>query len=300
MFEIFLPIAGITINALSVILLGTLIGIISGLFGVGGGFMLTPFLNVLLGIPYNIAVGSSLAQMVFTAFSGVIRHFRQRNIDLKLAAFFISGAFAGILVGVMILESFSSDRVYCVGGQEICEMDLFMTIIYLFFLLLMGSYMIFETFRKSSGNCEAESAVISKFRSVKLKPLVSFNSVPDQALSIWPIILVGTVVGFLCGLLGIGGGFILLPVLIYVVGVPTRMAVGTSLMQTFASAVFGSFSHFINNNVDFILVMFLVAGSVIGAQAGAFLTMKIDCVSIRKYFGFLVLCAAGIVALKFL
>jgi len=298
--EIFLPVADMPVNGLLVVILGFLIGGISGLFGVGGGFMLTPFLNVFLGIPYNIAVGSSLGQMVFTSFSGVTGHLRLRNIDLKLAGLFIAGAIPGIFTGVSVLGCFSTAKMYVILGIEYCQMDVFMSIIYVCFLGFMSLYMIRETLKSGGVDCEVSTPLSQRVRRITLPPMWTFNSTGSDRLSVLPLLLVGALVGFLSGLLGVGGGFILLPTLLYVVGVPTRYAVGTSIMQTFAISLFGASSHFLNGNVDVVLVLLLLAGSIAGAQAGAALTRKINCSSLRKYFGFIVLFAALMVISKFL
>jgi hypothetical protein len=297
--EILLPVADMPVNGVLVVILGFLIGGISGLFGVGGGFMLTPFLNVFLGIPYNIAVGSSLGQMIFTSFSGVAKHLILKNVDIRLAGLFIAGSVPGIFLGVNTIGSFSSEKVYVILGREYCQMDLFMSAIYLCFLLFMGAYMLKESLQSVGEECEAGSPLIARFRGITLKPLMGFISTGWDKLSVWPVAGIGFIVGFLSGLLGIGGGFLLLPALLYVVGVSTRFAVGTSLMQTFAISVFGASSHFFSGNVDPILVLLLLAGSLAGAQAGAAMTARINCASIRKYFGVIVLIAAVMVASKF-
>lgn len=298
--EIMLPAAHMTINIFLVILLGACIGIISGLFGVGGGFMLTPFLNVFFGIPYNIAVGSSLGQMVFTSFSGVIGHLRMGNIDLKLAGLFIAGAIPGIFAGISVLGSLSITRTYEILGREHCQMDVCMSGIYVCFLGFMSFYMIRETLKSVKVDCEVTTPLSQRIRRITLRPRRTFSSTGPDRLSVPPLVAVGAIVGFLSGLLGVGGGFILLPTLLYVVGVPTRYAVGTSIMQTFAISVFGASSHFLSGNIDKVLVLLLLAGSIAGAQVGAALTRKVNCSSLRKYFGFIVLFAALMVLSKFL
>lgn len=297
--NIFLPIAHIEVNLFLLVLLGLVVGVLAGLFGVGGGFLLTPLLNVFFGIPYNVAVGSSLAQMVLTAFSGSIRHFRERHVDYRLALSFFFGAVAGVRGGMKILSSFSSDVQYCIRGHMICQLDLYMSIIYLVFLLSVGSYMIYESFRAGRSDCEVETDVSRWIRSISIPPVVRFPSMDGRAISIWPVLLLGVIVGTLSGLLGVGGGFILMPVLVYLMGIPTKMAIGTSLVQTFFTALFGASSHFLEGNVDPLLVLLILLGSVVGAQAGAWLTTKIDCVALRKYFGFLVLLSALIIILKY-
>lgn len=296
---IFLPVAHIEVNLVLLVSLGLVVGILAGLFGVGGGFLLTPLLNVFFGIPYNVAVGSSLAQMVLTAFSGSIRHLREKHVDYRLALSFFLGAVIGVRVGMRILSSFSSDVQYCIRGHIICQLDLYMSIIYLVFLLSVGSYMIYETFRAGRSDCEVETAVSRWIRSISIPPVVHFPCMEGRAVSIWPVLFLGVIIGTLSGLLGIGGGFILMPALVYLMGVPTKMAIGTSLVQTFFTALFGASGHFFEGNVDPLLVIILM-GSVVGAQTGAWLTTRIDCVALRKYFGFLVLLSAMIIIMKYL
>lgn len=298
--NILLPVAHIEVNLVLLVSLGLVVGILAGLFGVGGGFLLTPLLNVFFGIPYNVAVGSSLAQMVLTAFSGSIRHLRERHVDYRLALSFFLGAVIGVRGGMRILSSFSSDVQYCIRGHIICQLDLYMSIIYLVFLLSVGSYMIYETFRATQPDCEVETRISRWIRTISIPPVVHFPSMGGRSISIWPILFLGVLIGTLSGLLGVGGGFILMPALVYLMGVPTKMAIGTSLVQTFFTALFGASNHFFEGNVDPLLVILILMGSVVGAQTGAWLTTKIDCVALRKYFGFLVLLSAMIIIMKYL
>lgn len=297
---IHLSMAQVDVNIILLVFLGLVVGFLAGLFGVGGGFLLTPLLNVFFGIPYNVAVGSSLAQMVITALSGSMRHMKQKNVDYKLALTFFTGAVAGVRIGINILGSFSSDVQYCIRGHYVCQLDLYMSIIYLVFLISVSSFMLYETFRARFPDCEADTGISRKIRKISLPPLFHFLSLENKPMSIWPILGLGLLIGTLSGLLGVGGGFILMPTLVYLLGIPTRTAIGTSMVQTFFTALFGASNHFIRGNVDILLVMLILPGSVMGAQTGAWLTTKINCVSLRKYFGFMVLFSALVIILKYL
>lgn len=295
-----LSIAQVDVNIFLLVCLGLVVGCISGLFGVGGGFILTPLLNVFFGIPYNVAVGSSLAQMVFTAFSGSMRHVRQGNVDYKLALAFFAGAVFGVRAGISILGSFSSEIKYCIRGHIVSQLDFSMSIIYLVFLISVGSYMLYETLRAKGPDCEVETGISREIRGISLAPRFCFSSLGKKPISIWPVLGLGLFIGCLSGLLGVGGGFILLPVLVYILGVPTKTAIGISIVQTFCTALFGALNHFMSGNVDTVLVMLILIGSVLGAQIGAWLTTRINCVSLRKYFGLLVLFSAFMIILKYL
>lgn len=285
---------------LSLVCLGLVIGFISGLFGVGGGFLLVPLLNSLFGIPYNIAVGTTLGQMFFTACSGSARHIVQKHVDLKMALLLLTGSMPGLLVGVGIMNSLHSPAIYIIRGKQITRLDLFMSILYLVFLLSLGSFMVWETCCRRKKVQDDHRSCPASLLDLSWKPLVRVPSLHGREVSAWLFSLLGLGVGILSGLLGVGGGFILMPALVYIMGTSSHYAVGTSLLQTLVVSMTGATLHFIHGNVNLGMVLYLAVGSITGAQLGAFITSKVCCVWIRKYFGFLVLFSALVVVLKYL
>jgi len=287
------------IDAVKIILFGLCMGFLSGLLGVGGGFLITPLLNVLFGIPYNIAVGSSICQMALTSLSGSIKHVRQGNADVKLAMFLFAGSFVGVEIGANILEVLKSNAVIAVRNDVMPKTDFYMSLIYLVFLLALGFYMFKESFSNEAfGKMDS---VNSKFiQSIKIRPLVKFSSMPGREFSFWLILLLGLVIGIASGLLGVGGGVILLPILIYFIAQPTHKAIGTSLFLVLLTSIYGSITHVMKGNVDVNLVMLILCGSIIGSYIGAAMTTRLRGVTLRKYFCFVVFLSAVVVGVKLL
>lgn len=280
--------------------LGLIIGLISGLFGVGGGFLLVPLLNSFFGIPYSLAVGTTLGQMFFTAFSGSARHIVQKNVDLKMALLLLTGSLPGLLLGIGIMNSLQTPITYTIRGRQVTQLDLIMSIIYLFFLISLGTFMVWETCCRRTDPGEHHGFSLGFLLGLSWKPLVRVPSLGEREVSAWFFSLLGLGVGILSGLLGVGGGFILMPALVYLMGTSSHYAVGTSLLQTLVVSMAGATLHFMHGNVNLWMVLYLAVGSITGAQLGAFITSKVCCIWIRKYFGFLVLFSALVVILKYL
>ncbi|ODS41317.1 MAG: hypothetical protein A7315_06655 [Candidatus Altiarchaeales archaeon WOR_SM1_79] len=285
MFEIYLPIANMTVNGLEVILLGALVGFLAGLFGVGGGFIMTPALNIVFGIPMTVAVGSDLTQIAATSSSGAVAHKRMGNVDIKLASLILCGSVIGVLIGVEITKYLKSQ------GMD----DLVLKEIYVILLVIIGTIMIVESykamrrrhehigirkavmglkrikdvhsiddfkrvfktkeeeekkheFKEIEEEDEITNPVIKKLRDVKFMSI----ELPRAGVRI-PIFippLLGLFVGIMAGMLGVGGGFIMVPAMIYILGVPTVVAIGTDLFQMVITSSVGSVGHALNGNVD--------------------------------------------------
>lgn len=287
------------IDAIEIILFGLCMGFLSGLLGVGGGFLITPLLNALFGIPYNVAVGSSICQMAFTSLSGSIKHVRQGSADVKLGLSLFIGSFIGVEIGARILESLKSSAVIVVRGNTMLKVDFYMSLIYLVFLVSLGLYMFRENFLRN-GDDEVESEMSKFMQNIKLRPMVGFPSMPGRKFSLWLILVLGVVIGICSGLLGVGGGVILLPILIYVIAQPTHKAIGTSLFLVFLTSVYGSITHIMKDNVNINLVVLILCGSVLGSYIGAVMTTKLKGTTLRRYFCFIIFLSAVVVGLKLL
>ena len=281
--NIYLPIAEVSINVFFLVGIGALTGILAGLFGIGGGFFLIPVL-ILIGIPPSIATASSLTQIIATATSGSFTHYKMGNIDFKMAFWIIVGGFAGGSVGVYVVN------ILLAMGN----FDLFIRIIYIITLSITGSLIFMESFKTiCDKNCEGEpSSTISKkileyFKKMPLR--AHFKSINSETSIILPA-GAGAIAGFLSAIMGVGGGFLMVPIMIYFIGIPTVIAVGTSLFQIIFTATNITLQQAImNHTVDIILVVALFCGAVFGAKLGAYMTKKLKSAHLRIYYAILLL-----------
>ena len=291
------------INCMSVIGIGFIIGILSGLFGVGGGFLLVPLLNAIFGVPYNIAIGSSLFQMVATSSASSFKHRSYGNIDYKLAGFVLMGSAMGVELGARILMWLKSIGTITINGSTIGKMNFWINIVYIILLSLVGISMFLES-RKAKKRAPRGGVVDTifsqKIQSIKIPPLTSLPISNIEHISICHLIALGFVAGILSGLLGIGGAFIMNPAFIYLIGVPTSVAIGTSLFQTVFISGYGALTHFFKGNIDFALVVYILAGSLVGSQLGAKMHNMLRGAYIRYYFSWLIFFTAGIILIKFI
>jgi uncharacterized membrane protein YfcA len=258
--QIYLPIAEMPINALIILILGAGVGFLSGLFGVGGGFLMTPFL-IFLGVPPAVAVGTQANQLVAASVSGVIGHWRRKNVDVKLGTVMLVGGFFGSLVGVQIFALLKK------WGQ----VDVLISLSYVFFLGTVGLLMLAETVRSFFQRRKAP--VRRKLHAHNFLHRMPFKMrFPRSRLYISALLpgAIGFVGGVLVSIMGIGGGFLLVPAMIYVLGMPALLVAGTSLYQIIATtAVVTVLQAVTNQTVDVVLAVLLIVGGVIGAQFGA-------------------------------
>ena len=300
MLEIHLPVADTTVFAPWVVLLGASVGFLSGLFGVGGGFILTPMLNILFGIPYNVAAGSDLAQMLGTSVSATSRHRGFGHVDVRLGLCMLAGAWLGTELGARVVEFLKTVGRITVAGRELDCLDLFIPLAFLVLLSVIGTVVLRESLRarkRPPRGGAVETPIIKWVQGIRLPPMISLRT-SGIRISIWILIGIGFATGFLAGFMGIGGGFVLMPTLIYVIGVPTTMAIGTGLFYIMFVAAFGSYTHALKGNVDLVLAVLLLLGSIFGAQVGAWLTEKVRGAKIRYWFSLAVFVSAIAVLAK--
>ncbi len=299
----FLPGESGIIIFLGLICLGFIVGVLSGLFGVGGGFFLVPLLNVVFNIPYNIAVGSSLCQMIGTSAAATLKHRSYGHIDYKLAGFILAGSVVGVEAGARVLMWLKGLGTAVIHGYSISKMYLWINVIYIALLSFVGISMFLES-RKAKKRAPRGGVVETRFsqkiQDICIPPSISLPTSKIDSISIWSLIGLGFGVGMLSGLLGVGGGFVMTPSLIYLVGVPTSVAIGTDLFQIIFTSGYGALTHFFKGNVDFTLVAGILAGSLIGSQFGAMLNKRLRGAYVRYYFSWVVFIAIGIIILKFL
>jgi len=255
--QIYLPIAEISVNVLILLGLGGGIGFLSGLFGVGGGFLMTPLL-IFIGIPPAVAVGTEANQIVASSVSGVLAHWRRGNVDLKMGIILTVGGFVGSSLGVWLFAFL----------REIGQVDLVIRLSYVFFLGVIGALMLVESLRslRRRRSTTASLKKLHKHNWLHGLPLkMRFQQSKLYISALLPL-AVGFVVGVLAAIMGVGGGFIMVPAMIYLLGMPTVVVVGTSLFQIiFVTANVTFLQAYANQTVDVILALLLLSGAVIGA-----------------------------------
>ena len=291
------------INCIGFIGTGFVIGILSGLFGVGGGFLLVPLLNVVFNVPYNIAIGSSLLQMVGTSTASTLKHRGYSHIDYKLAGFILMGSIIGVELGARVLMRLKNLGTININASTISIMDFWINIIYIILLSLVGISMFLESKKakkRAPRGGVVDTIFSQKIQNAKIPPLISLPISNIEYISICYLIVLGFVAGIFSGLLGIGGAFIINPALIYLIGIPTSVAIGTSLFQTIFVSGYGALTHFFRGNVDFTLVACVLVGSLIGSQLGSKIHNRLRGAYIRYYFSLVIFIAIGIVLFKFL
>jgi uncharacterized membrane protein YfcA len=280
---IHLPIAQIAVDPLILIAIGGLVGFLSGLFGVGGGFLLTPLL-IFYGVPAAVAVSTQANQVLATSIAGVSAHWRERQVDTKLGTLMLMGGLGGSTIGVGV---FSLLKYFGV-------VDATIAVLYIVFLGVIGGLMAWESVG-ALGGTGGDPGRRTRLR-VWMRSLPMKRRFPRSGLyiSIIPPIGIGFFVGILAAVLGVGGGFILAPAMVYLLGVPTRVMVGTSLFQIiFLTAYVTFLQATFNGTVDLVLAGVLMVGGVIGARYGAMAGRKLKAAQLRLLLALLVLAIAG-------
>jgi len=259
--QIYLPIAEMAVPAESILLLGALVGLLSGLFGVGGGFLTTPFL-IFMGLPPAVAVGTQANQLVAASLSGALGHWKRGNVDLKLGGVMMGGSVLGSMLGVLLFRFF----------QHIGQIDFIIPVLYVVFLGSIGAMMFVESviavLRRKQG---AEDDRKSLYHHPFFQALPYKMRFPRSRIYVSLLLPggIGFIGGLMVALMGIGGGFFLVPAMIYILGMPTLLVVGTSLFQIMLTGIFTTIMHAVTNHtVDFVLAALLIAGGVVGAQIG--------------------------------
>ncbi len=284
--QIYLPIAELPVNMFLLFGMGAAVGFLSGLFGVGGGFLLTPLL-IFSGISPAVAVASTTAQVVASSFSAALTYWRRRLIDLKLAAVLVVAGIIGSVIGVGVFTLLRR------SGQ----LDLIIAICYVTFLGLVGGLMLTESVRSIINVRRGRPAPLRRPGQHGWLHGLPFKMRFKRSklyVSVIPILAIGIGIGVLGSLLGIGGGFILVPALIYILRVPTNIVVGTSLIQMIGTMSVATLLQSGNNHsVDGVLALILMVGGVIGAQFGARLGARVGGEQLRAMLALLVL-AVGI------
>ncbi|MGB3245802.1 MAG: sulfite exporter TauE/SafE family protein [Sulfitobacter sp.] len=288
--QIYLPIAEVSVNAFVLLGLGGLVGVLSGMFGVGGGFLMTPLL-FFIGIPPAVAVATEANQIVASSFSGVLAHFKRKTVDLRMGTVLLIGGLFGAGLGVYIFNLLKA------AGQ----VDLLVKLCYVIFLGVIGGLMFIESLNAIRNTKKGKKTKRKKHNWIHGLPLKMRFRVSGLYISVIPPLIVGVLVGILAAIMGVGGGFIMVPAMIYLLGMPTKVVVGTSLFQIIFVTAFTTMLHATTNyTVDVMLAVLLLVGGVIGAQIGTRIGVKMKAEQLRILLAIMVLVVCGKLALDLL
>jgi uncharacterized membrane protein YfcA len=277
--NIYLPIAEISVNAFLLLGLGGGVGFLSGVFGVGGGFLMTPLL-IFIGIPPAVAVATEANQIVASSFSGVLTHWRRRTVDFKMGLVLLAGGLIGSAVGVQIFA-------YLRGLGQV---ELLVSLSYVVFLGIVGALMFIESVRAWRRTSVGRPAPRRGHNWIHGLPFKMRFRASNLYISAIPPFLVGVLVGVLAAIMGVGGGFIMVPAMIYLLGMATTVVVGTSLFQImFVTGATTLMHAMLNHTVDGLLAVLLLLGGVVGAQIGVRIGPKLQAEQLRVLLALLVL-----------
>jgi uncharacterized protein len=279
--QIYLPIAEVSVNGLGLLLIGTMVGLLSGMFGVGGGFILTPLL-FFIGIPPAVAVASAANQIAGSSFSAFLTHLRRRTVDFRMGIVLLAGGVLGSALGVQLFTLLRSQ------GQ----FELVVSLLYVAMLGTIGSLMLTESLRALRRRNDPNAVLAPRRRHTWAHglPLKMRFRTSQLYVSAIPPFVIGALVGILAAVMGVGGGFIMVPAMIYLIGMPTKVVVGTSVFQFLFVTGLTAVLHAVESGtVDVMLAVILLVGGVIGAQIGVNLAARLRAEQLRILLALLVI-----------
>jgi uncharacterized membrane protein YfcA len=284
--HIYLPIAEMSVNIFLILGMGGAIGMLSGIFGVGGGFLMTPLL-IFIGVPSPVAVATGANQIVASSVSGVMAHWRRGNVDVKMGMMLLAGGFVGSTGGVFVFKWL----------QTLGQIDLVIKLSYVLFLGIIGALMMLESVRAVLRSRRPSAGGRGKLHEHNwlhgLPFKMRFRKSKLYISALLPIV-VGAFVGLLSAIMGVGGGFVMVPAMIYLLGMPTNVVIGTSLMQIlFVTGNATFLQATLNQTVDILLALLLLIGGVIGAQFGTKVGAKLKGEHLRGLLALMVLAVCG-------
>jgi uncharacterized membrane protein YfcA len=302
-FNIYLPVAGIEFNALLLFIIGFCVGVLGGFFGVGGGWIVTPALNI-FGFHMAYAIGTDLANIFGQSIGATKKHNKMGNIDWKLGGISIIASIVGLEIGSQVVLFL----------EKAGDVGSIVRWCYLVLMFGLGSFMFYDYYannpkrskdklgNKNISNDQKQkphrSSIAERLHKIKLPPMVSFPVSGIPSVSLWMIVFVFLFTGFLSGFLGVGGGFIRMPALVYLIGVPTVIAVGTDLMSVLFAGAYGCFTYALKGRVEFVAAFIMLIGASIGAQIGATAIKYIKGYGIRLLFAIMIALAGCSIALE--
>jgi uncharacterized membrane protein YfcA len=296
------PISGTDISPVYLVVIGFLIGILGGFFGVGGSFIAGPALRA-VGMHWNYAVGTDLAHIVGKSVVAAKRHRALGNVDLRLGFIMATGTIAGAEVGAQLIQML----------KRAGNVDYVVSVISIAIYCSISSFMVWESWKtlrrekkrsggkkaaphqKGAKDVSAFDTVTAAIHRIPLWPMISLPTSGVKSISLWVIVIVSFIGGLFSGFLGGGAGYIRMPMMVYILGIPTHLAVGTDLFEIIISASYGTFTHAVKGNVDILVALVMNTGAAIGAQIGATLTQYFAGPKIRLFFVPLPLIGAAIV-----
>ncbi len=281
--QIYLPIAEVSINVFLLLGLGGLVGILSGLFGVGGGFLITPLL-FFIGIPPTVAVATGANQVVASSVSGVLTQFKRKAVDVPMGLVLLAGGMLGSGLGIWAFNLLT----------KLGQIDLVVQLSYVVFLGAIGLLMLLESLR-AMNRARKSSKPVKRHQHnwVHNLPLKLKFRASGLYISVFPPLAIGLLVGVLAAIMGVGGGFIMVPAMIYLLGMPTKVVIGTSLFQIIFVTAFTTVMHAVTNqSVDVLLALMLILGGVVGAQIGSRVGARLKAEQLRILLALLVIIVA--------
>ena len=300
-FNIYLPVAGIEFNILLLLLIGFCVGVLGGFFGVGGGWIVTPALNI-FGFHMAFAIGTDLSNIFGQSIGAIKKHQKMGNIDWKLGLISIITSIIGLEIGSEVI----------IALEKAGDVGMIVRWCYMFLLTCLGCFMLYDYFvlhQKQLKSIEEEnkkayapapnndrSKLAVRLYKLNIPPMISFPASDIEGVSIWIILLIFLFTGFLSGFLGVGGGFIIMPALVYLIGLPTAVAVGTSLITVLFSGAYGCFTYAVKGRVELIAAFIMLIGAAIGAQIGSTAVRYIKGYGIRLLFSIMIIFAGLSVA----
>ncbi len=291
--QLYLPIAEVSVNAFLILGLGGIVGFLSGMFGVGGGFLITPLL-FFIGVPPAVAVATGANQVVASSVSGVLAQLRRKGVDFQMGTVLLFAGIAGSAIGVWVFSIMT----------RLGQVDLFVQLSYVIFLGLIGAMMLQESLRSLMRSRKPGGAPIRRAHVhswVHGLPFKMKFRASGLYISVIPPALIGAAVGFLAAIMGVGGGFILVPAMIYLLGMPTKVVIGTSLFQIIFVSAFTTIMHAVTSQtVDMMLALLLILGGVVGAQIGTRVGVRLKAEQLRILLSLLVLTVSLRIAVDLL
>ena len=291
--QLYLPIAEVSVNAFLLLGMGGIVGLLSGMFGVGGGFLITPLL-FFIGIPPAVAVATGANLVVASSVSGVLAQVRRRGVDFTMGTVMLVGGIAGSALGVWVFSWLT----------RLGQIDLFVQLSYVLFLGAVGLLMFQESLRALISARQVGASPIRRAHVhtwVHRMPFKMKFRASGLYISVLPPAMIGAAVGFLSAIMGVGGGFIMVPAMIYLLGMQTKVVIGTSLFQIIFVTAFTTVAHAVTSQtLDIMLALLLILGGVVGAQIGSRLGVRLRAEQLRILLALLVLAVAGKIALDLL
>jgi uncharacterized membrane protein YfcA len=288
--HLYLPIAEVSVNVFLLLLIGGGVGVMSGMFGVGGGFLITPLL-FFIGVPPAVAVATSANQIVASSVSAILAHIRRKTVDFRMGWMLLGGGLLGSGLGMLVFNYL----------KALGQVELLIRLFYVIFLGGIGALMFVESLRAILRARDASCPVVTRRPRgwVTALPFKMKFRTSGLYISIIPPLAVGALVGFLAAIMGVGGGFIMVPAMIYILNMPTKVVVGTSLFQIIFVSAFTAMMHATTNySVDMVLAVLLLVGGVIGAQIGAGIGAKLKAEQLRILLAIMVLAVCVKIALE--